>query len=95
MANSYQIRAAKRAAETLAKRGGLGNLWQAYDRPSQAKENAWNYCETLQAKYNGFGLEVITKNTCVFTAGFLFEDPETGVLKFMHITPSYDTIIDY
>lgn len=73
----------------------LYTLHHAYGRPSYAKENAWNYCIDLMRKYDGYGLKVISYNTFMFTAGFMFTDKETGVLQFMFITPNYDIAVDY
>lgn len=69
-------------------------LDNAYGTHSYNKDRAWIYCENLQAQYNGWGLKVISYNTFIFTAGFYFTDKDTGVLRFMYITPSYDTPID-
>lgn len=76
------------------KRSAYENIWQAYEKPSYNKEKAWSYCKELCRRYAGFGLKVISKNTFVFTAGFEFVDLETGVLRFMYITPSYNTAVD-
>ena len=53
----------------------LYTLYHAYTRPSTAKERAWNYCIELMEKYNGYGLKVLSYNTFMFTAAFLFTDP--------------------
>lgn len=70
-------------------------LEDVYGRYSSAKARAWNYCVELMKKYNGYGLKVLSSNTFMFTAGFLFEDKETGAVQFMFITPSYDCVVDY
>ena len=46
-------------------------------------------------KYEGWGLKVLSYNTFMFTAAFLFEDKETGVIQMMYITPNYDIAVDY
>ena len=69
-------------------------LDEAYSSHSYNKDRAWRYCENLQAQYEGWGLKVISHNTFIFTAGFYFIDKDTGVLRFMYITPTYDTPID-
>jgi hypothetical protein len=71
------------------------SLSSVYGRYSDAKARAWRYCEQLCAKHNGWGLKVLSYNTFMFTAGFLFEDPETGVVQFMFITPNYDIAVNY
>lgn len=70
-------------------------LEDCYKSCSVYKHRAWAYCEEQMHKRGGWGLKVISHNTGIFTAGFLFEDKETGVVKFMYITPSYDAIVDY
>ena len=70
------------------------NLWNAYESFSSKKQRAFDYCKELQYKYGGHDLKIISHNTFIFTAGFAFEDKETGACKFMFITPSYDTAVD-
>jgi hypothetical protein len=72
----------------------LYGLYYAYAKPSIAKQNAWNYCVNLMDKYNGYGLRVISYNTFMFTAAFLFLD-ENGVVNMMYITPNYDIAIEF
>lgn len=81
-------------AYPLWERSTADSLSHVYSRYSDAKARAWEYCQNLQFKYNGWGLRVVTHNQQMFTAGFLFEDPETGVLKYMHITKSYDCSVE-
>lgn len=69
-------------------------IYDVYASYSQNKLRAWYYCKDLCAKYEGWGLKVISHNTFIFTAGFYFIDKDTGVLRFMYITPTYDTPID-
>lgn len=71
------------------------NLRDAYGSFSSKKEKAWDYCKELFYKYDGWGLKIVSKNTFIFTAGFAFIDKDTGVVKYMHITPSSDTVVDY
>ena len=68
------------------------SLDSCYGSYSYAKARAWDYCVNLYQKHNGYGLKVISHNGWVFTAGFTFADPETGVMKMMYITPSADKI---
>lgn len=74
-------------------RSDMETLWDAYAKPSTRKEAAWEYCKNLCAKYEGYGLRVISKNTFMFTAGFLFLST-SGKEKFMYITPNYDRVCD-
>lgn len=70
------------------------DLSDVYDSYSTAKAQAWRYCEDLVAKHDGWGLRVISHNIFMFTAGFLFRDPETDALKFMYITKTSDTAVE-
>lgn len=72
----------------------MRSLADAYGRYSQAKANAWRYCEDLCERYNGTNLKVISNNCHKFTAGFEFMCPSTGVVMFMYITKDYDTIVE-
>lgn len=86
--------------ETIAKgnyeaylRSEKYSLFDAYDRPSTHKEAAWDYCKDLCAQYDGYGLKVISKNTFIFTAGFLFLST-SGKQMFMFITPNYNRVCE-
>lgn len=70
------------------------DLSDVYGRYSKAKAQAWRYCENLMVKHDGWGLRVISHNTSMFTAGFLFRDPDTDALKFMYITKTSDTAVE-
>lgn len=69
------------------------DLFDVYGSCSTAKRNAWRHCEDLCREFNGWGLKVVSFNTNMFTAGFVFEDPETGEVMYMHITPSYEAAV--
>ena len=91
------MRERERTAKTnyqYYKRSDMRSLDDAYTSASNAKHKAWRYCIELCYKMNGHDLKVINKNTFVFTAGFEFVDDESGVCKFMYITPNYDTAIE-
>ena len=85
---------AREAYSVYCKLGIHRNLWDVYNNYSYKKSRAWDYCSDLCAQNDGWGLKVITYNTFIFTAGFYFTDKDTGVLRFMYITPSHDTPID-
>lgn len=68
------------------------SLYDAYGRFSQAKANAWEYCENLMREKDGRGLKVVGHNCNVFSAGFIFE--ENGKEYFMYITPTRDEVIE-
>lgn len=71
-------------------RSAAYSLDDVYGRYSAEKCRAWSYCIGLMRDLKGSGLKVISHTYSIFTAGFIFSDPETGVLKMMYITPSYD-----
>lgn len=90
---SYQKRQAKNNYEWY-KKSVWHELRDAYANPSVNKERAWFHCISLMAAYNGHDIRIISRNTYMFTAGFEFEDKETGVCKFMYITPNYEIEIE-
>lgn len=92
MANSYQRRMAKGNIDSW-KRSSDFSLDSAYGRYSSNKASAWKYCEDLRDKHDGRNLKVISHNTYMFTAGFEYNDAETGEVMFMFITPSYDVSV--
>ena len=90
---TQQERTAKARYEDY-KRSTDTSLSDVYKSNSTAKNRAWVYCQELCEKHNGTGLKVVSHNSMIFTAGFQFVDKDTGVLRYMHITPSYDTAVD-
>ncbi|MBQ5475984.1 MAG: hypothetical protein IIT65_15230 [Lachnospiraceae bacterium] len=71
------------------------NITDAYAKPSTAKQNAFMSCLYDMANNAGWGLKVISYNTFMFTCGYLFVEPETGVVKFKFFTPNHTTVVDY
>ena len=70
------------------------DISEFYGRFSDAKYRAWRHCRELCLSMNGRNLKVVSGNTSIFTAGFEFEDPETGVLMYMHITPTFEAAVE-
>lgn len=66
---------------------GVRDLDDVYGRYSTAKYRAWRDCERRCAERKGYCLSVITHNTNVFTAGFMY-DGNPGKMFYV-ITPSY------
>ena len=91
--NSYQKRQAKGNIRVW-ENSRYSSLDSAYGKYSAEKARAWRYCEDLCEKMNGSKLRVLAHNSFIFTAGFEFVDEETGVIKFMYITPNYDVAVD-
>jgi len=76
------------------KRSNAKDLNDVYGEFSSAKYIAWKHCEHACKVLNGTDLKVITHNSCTFTAGFQFIDKETGVIRFMYISPTFKYIVD-
>ena len=70
------------------------HLWDVYDKFSRNKVRAMDYCEELVYKFHGRDLRILSHNSYTFTVGFEFPHPETGVLCFAYITPSYNRYIE-
>lgn len=70
-------------------------LWDVYERPSRYKELAFRECEELMDYLDGFDLKIIGHNCMQFSVGFLFTDPETGVIRFCYCTRDYTRYCDY
>lgn len=68
------------------------DLYAAYANPSQAKRRAWEYCKQLCYDLGGEGLKVLSKNTFMFTAGFMYTDDD-GREMFMYISPNYNAAV--
>ena len=76
-------------------RSDMTSLFDAYGRFSSKKSQAWEYCKELCYQYHGENLKIVSHNSFIFTAGFIYSDKDTGVVKYMHITPSSNTSVDY
>lgn len=70
----------------IYKRNGIRELCDVYGSYSRAKMWAWRDCKSEEIEKNGYGLSVLTYNTNVFTAGFIYDSPDGKV--FHVITPS-------
>ena len=68
-------------------------LYDVYNKVSNAKKNAMEYCKELMHKLNGRDLRIISHTVQFFTVGFEFPDEETGELNFAYITKAYDRFI--
>ena len=71
------------------------SIFHAYKNPSPRKVGAFEHCIEIMHRYGGRALKVVRHNCFVFSAAFLFDDPDTGEIKFAYITPSKLTICDY
>lgn len=64
------------------------HLSEVYGRYSSAKAAAWEECERICAELDGRNLCITSANTFMFTAQFVFDNPENGRRMVCHITPS-------
>ena len=72
-------------------RSNTTSLYEAYERPSRAKENAYEYCRDLERRFNSWDGVITGYNTCTFSYAFTGE--MNGVRYFVYITKDYDRII--
>lgn len=72
-------------------RSRLYDLFDCYERPSRAKENAMEYCKTLCHQYSGRALKIIGYNTMTFSVGFIGTVDDRPA--FIYITKTYDRYI--
>ena len=56
------------------------SIFGAYKHPSEAKIRAERAVLHEMTKRNGWGYKIINHTCQHFTAGYLFTDPETGVI---------------
>ena len=91
------MRTNKRAKQITEQyeRATATRLSDVYGRCSEAKKRAFNYCNMLMQEYNGNDMKILSHNTFVFTAAFLFEDRETGAANIMLITPSRNEAVEW
>lgn len=77
----------KKASEATTIR--YNSLYQCYDRPSQAKQNAFEYCLELVRALGGENYGIIGYNCNAFSFGFTFTN-DYGVECFAYITKDYN-----
>lgn len=63
------------------------SIYKAYKRPSFAKYKAFERCREMCRNDDGWGCKVVSTNCSTFTAGYEYADKESGVCKFVYITP--------
>jgi len=81
------------------KRSNARELWEVYDRHSREKQRALDYCKELAYQLGGLDAmasgRIISHNKFQFSYGFIFPDPETGVMKFAYITRDHNRFCDF
>lgn len=65
-------------------------LTEAYKNPSIAKQSAYDDCITKMFEMGGFGLRIMSYNSCFFTVGWLYTDSETGVIM-LNVETAYNS----
>lgn len=65
-------------------------LTDVYDNPSDAKIEAFKICYKKAVKMNGQCLRILSYNTFMFTVGWLYKEPETGVLM-LNVETAYNS----
>lgn len=65
-------------------------LTDVYDNPSDVKIEAFKTCYRKAVKMNGRFLRILSHNTFTFTVGWLYEEPETGVLM-LNVETAYNS----
>lgn len=76
----------------MYRRAGYRSIYGCYQNPSRAKIAAWGQCIRKCVEMNGYDITVISYNSQVFTAGWYYIHPDTGVLM-LHVEThanSYD-----
>lgn len=64
------------------------DIYEAYEKPSVYKVQAWNYCKDLCKQYDGHCPAITGKNCMAFSVGFIgYVD---GIKCYFHITKDYD-----
>ena len=67
-------------------------IYNVYKKPSERKILAWRYCWQKCYEMKGHGITVLSYNNQVFTVGWCYAHPDTGVLM-LHVETyanSYD-----
>ena len=67
-------------------------IWEAYVRPSYAKEKAYEWCVEKAQEKGAIEWAIPSKNPFQFSFSAIYPDKETGVLRMMYETAnkSYD-----
>ena len=87
-----QLKATTKKAQQLINNylcANASTLYECYGSHSQAKENAFDYCEGKRQEFNGWGRRVCTYCTCFFTYGCRVGDHD-----LIYITPTHDYYIE-
>ena len=64
-------------------------LSDVYKRWSGAKAHAWKECKNIMMKFGGWGLRIVSSNSFMFVAAFIWED-RSGIFHLHRITPEWE-----
>lgn len=71
------------------RRATAEELSDVYTRWSNAKERAWDYCESLRQDLNGYDARIPSANTFQFT--YAFKYVEEGKLYLCYVTAANES----
>ena len=93
MTKTQLIKNARRALSlyNVSRETTLDDCYKSY---SVNKQRAFNRCRGEMYYDGGYDMRIITHNVNIFTCGYLYTDPKTGVLMFRYITPNYSISIE-
>lgn len=67
----------------------IRTLSEAYKTPSIFKQRAYADCINKMLEMGGYRLRIMGYNSCLFTVGWLYTDPETGVIM-LNVETAYN-----
>lgn len=82
-------RAARRRAAEMQNGGGWFNIWQAYQRPSRDKVQAWYRIADFCVLLDGYDLRIVGASSFAFSVLFRFR--VDGREAVAYITRDYDS----
>ena len=76
-------------------RARFHTIWEAYEKPSYAKEKAYHDCVRKAEEKGAYEWAIPSRNTFQFSFSAIYPDKETGELRMMYETAcnSYDFAI--
>lgn len=75
---------------SLYNRSSDYTLLDVYKYPSQAKRSAYAACKRKVYENDGWGAKILSFNCQMFTFGFLYQDPTTGVVM-LNVETAYNS----
>lgn len=69
-------------------------IWDAYARPSFAKEEAYEYCLKDMREHNGFSGRITSANSFHFSFAYIYDTEKDKRLRYHTAANVYDFAID-